>query len=128
MEKYTIYRKCPFCNGGEFSIEPWGENLYHLSCNNKDTCTSMWVELNRRGRFQQVSVHAPQSRPHIKSSSEFDKLQIPFWKLMGQKAKPSDIAYEKYLNRRGMTYGDAVLERSLYGTEKSGFEAFNKTR
>lgn len=44
----------------------------------------------------------------------FDDLQIPFWRLMGQKPKPKDIAYEKYLKSRGMTYGDAVRERDYY--------------
>jgi hypothetical protein len=32
---------------------------------------------------------------------------------MGQKAKPKDIALEKYLHRRGMTYGDYRREREL---------------
>lgn len=44
----------------------------------------------------------------------FNQLQTPFWKLMGQPPKPKDIAYEKELKRRGMTYGDAVRERDYY--------------
>ena len=59
----------------------------------------------------------------------FNELQTPFWKLMGQKAKPKDIAYEKYLKSRGMTYGDAVKERNYkYGKEKGAYEQFQKTR
>jgi len=41
----------------------------------------------------------------------FNDLQIPFWRLMGQKPKPKDIAYEKYLKSHNMTYGDAVRKR-----------------
>lgn len=33
---------------------------------------------------------------------------------MGQQPKPKDIAYEKQLKRRNMTYGDAVRERDYY--------------
>lgn len=41
----------------------------------------------------------------------YDDLQVPFWKLMGQKPKPKDIKLEKYLKNRGMTYGDWRRER-----------------
>jgi len=41
----------------------------------------------------------------------FDSLHVPYWRLMGQAPKPKDIAYEKYLKSRNMTYGDAVRER-----------------
>lgn len=41
----------------------------------------------------------------------FEELQTPFWKLMGAKPKEKDIALDKYLKRRGMTYGDWRLER-----------------
>lgn len=64
-----------------------------------------------------------------KSDKErFDDLQIPFWRLMGQKPKPKDIAYEKYLKSRGMTYGDAVRERNVNAPYKSAYEQFDKTR
>jgi len=63
-----------------------------------------------------------------KSDKEvFDSLQIPFWRLMGQKPKPKDIAYEKYLRSRGMTYGDAVRERNYQARNPSAYEQFNKT-
>ena len=66
---------------------------------------------------------------NTKSEKEvYDSLQVPFWKMMGQKAKPRDIVYEKYLKSKNMTYGDAVKERNSHGTEKSGFDEFNKTR
>jgi len=59
---------------------------------------------------------------NTKSDKEvFDSLQVPFWKLMGQKPKPKDIAYEKLLKSRGMTYGDAVRERNYKAQEKSAF-------
>lgn len=48
------------------------------------------------------------------SESIFNSLQVPFWELMGQKPKPKDIAYQKYLKSRNMTYGDAVRERNYY--------------
>ncbi|MCR4290489.1 MAG: hypothetical protein NUV86_09555 [Candidatus Scalindua sp.] len=54
----------------------------------------------------------PVPRNTISPNAQFNKYQIPFWKLMGQKPKPKDIAYEKYLKHRGMTYGDAVRERN----------------
>lgn len=65
---------------------------------------------------------------NVKSQNQiFNELQTPFWKLMGQKPKPKDLAYEKYLKSRGMTYGDAVLERSYkYGREKNAYEQFKK--
>jgi len=54
----------------------------------------------------------------------FDKLQVPFWKLMGQRPKAKDIAYERYLKLKGMTYGDAVLERNMNGSASSAYDAF----
>jgi len=127
--KTRVYRKCPFCSQEEFFVEKYGRNLYLLSCASPDTSAGYWVELNKRGRFSRVSVKEPQKRQEsIKNKSEFDKLQIPFWKLMGQKPKARDIVYEKYLKSRGMTYGDAVIERSLNGEYTSAYEQFNKAR
>ena len=52
----------------------------------------------------------------------FNSLHVPFWKLMGQKPKPKDIAYEKMLKSKGMTYGDAVRERDyLRAKNESAF-------
>lgn len=56
----------------------------------------------------------------------FNELQTPFWKLMGQKPKPKDIAYEKYLKSKNMTYGDVVRERNRKASEPSAYEAFAK--
>lgn len=39
-----------------------------------------------------------------------EHLATPFWKLMGLKPKPHEIAREKEMHRRGMTYLD--LQRS----------------
>ena len=57
-------------------------------------------------------------------NSTFNELQTPFWKIMGQKPKPKDIAYEKYLKSKNMTYGDAVRERNFNATHKSAYEQF----
>jgi len=64
---------------------------------------------------------------NVKSENQvFNELQTPFWKLMGQKPKPKDIAYEKYLKSKNMTYGDAVRERNMKGEYGSAADAFNK--
>ena len=117
MYSTTIYRKCPFCKDGSFKIELWNkyQDIWLLKCTNAFTSASMWVTRNEGGRFQQIAVHYPkkdkrQMMPSYQKQ-EFDKLQIPFWKMMGLKPKPQEIAYEKMLKRRNMTYGDAVLER-----------------
>lgn len=47
---------------------------------------------------------------------------------MGQKPKPKDIAYEKYLKSRNMTYGDAVRERNMNGPYQSAAQKFEKSR
>jgi len=57
----------------------------------------------------------------------FDDIQTPFWKIMGQKPKPKDIRYEKYLKDHNMTYGDAVKLRNINATQKSSYEQFKKT-
>ena len=70
----------------------------------------------------------PVPKGGISQDAQFDKYQVPFWKLMGQKPKPKDIAYEKYLKYRGMTYGDAVRERNLHASEPSVYSKFEKSR
>lgn len=60
--------------------------------------------------------------------TRWEQMQTPFWKLMGQKPKPKDIAYEKYLKSRNMTYGDAVLERNYKGPYQSAMSKFEKSR
>ena len=130
--KTKIYRHCPFCGGDNFSIETVSKqnNLYLLSCNNPNIASSMYVQLNKRGRYSQVNVQSPKpvQRQSAFINNTMDKLQTPFWKLMGQKAKPQDIAYEKYLKSRNMTYGDAWRERNANAQEKSSYEQFSKTR
>lgn len=57
----------------------------------------------------------------------FDELQTPFWKLMGAKPKEKDIALEKYLKHRGMSYGDWRRERDYHAAkEQSALKDFNK--
>ena len=47
---------------------------------------------------------------------------------MRQKQKEKDIQYEKQLKRRGMNYGDAVLERDYYqANEKSALPQLIKS-
>ncbi len=89
----------------------------------------MWVELRPNGKYKQVAVQAPKPVQRMSSydQQQFDKLQTPFWRMMGQQAKAKDIAYEKYLKRRNMTYGDAVLERDyLEGANKSAIGQVQK--
>lgn len=127
-----VKRKCPFCDEFSFNIEKWSKNLYLLKCANVNVSASYWVEYRPNGRFRRVSVNKhpqPRTIPGMKSydKQQYDKLQIPFWKLMGQKPKEKDIIYEKQLKSRGMTYGDAVLERSLQGEQhQSGLSKFNE--
>lgn len=125
----TINRKCPFCDQNEFGIERVGQqNLFLLKCLNPNVVSSFYVEYKPWGRFRRVSVTYPKPRNKMSSyaKQQFEKLQTPFWKLMGQKAKPKDIAYEKYLKARGMTYGDAVLERNLHADNPSAYSQFMK--
>ena len=65
-----------------------------------------------------------------KSDKElFDSTQIPFWRLIGTPPKPQDLAYEKQLKARGMTYGDAVRERDYYRAKyPSALPDFEKSR
>ena len=76
--------------------------------------------------------------------SHFNDLQVPFWKLMGQKPKAKDIALEKYLHDKGMNYGDWRRKRehglatnpsalneferhyNKYGRNNAPDQAFNK--
>ena len=71
-------------------------------------------------------IKVPRNTTH--PDALFNKYQIPFWKLMGQKPKPKDIAYEKYLKSRNMTYGDAVRERNMNGPYQSVAQKFEKSR
>ena len=48
----------------------------------------------------------PKKKISITDNKLFDKLQTPFWKLMGQKPKERDAKLEKFLKRKGWSYGD----------------------
>lgn len=60
----------------------------------------------------------------------FDELQTPFWKLMGLEPKAKDIALDKYLKNRGMSYSDWRRERDAgarFGSALNQFEQhYNK--
>lgn len=123
-----ISRKCPFCRDFEFGIEKWNTNLYLLKCLNPKTAASMWVQQKKNGRFAQVKVVKPQEKQKISSynKQEFDKIQIPFWKMMGQKPNAQDEAYEKYLKWKGMSYGEAVFLRNQGGSGGAALDRFNQ--
>lgn len=93
----------------------------------------MYVEYLQNGRFREVSVnrHPPSRKEKYGDmtafgKSQYDKLQTPFWKLMGQKPKAKDLQYEKMLKWRGMTYGDAVMERSQGGQYQNAMPELQK--
>lgn len=44
-----------------------------------------------------------------------DYIATPFWKHMGLKPKPEELAREKEMNRRGLTYGDLYRMRHMNG-------------
>lgn len=131
--KFVIQRKCPFCHEFKFFIEQIGKaNLYYLSCASPNTSAGFYVEQTNTNRYRKVVTYIPQKKTREMTAfqkKEFDKLQVPFWKLMGQKAKTKDVMYEKYLKSKNMTYGDAVLERDYQrGKHKNAYESFQKTR
>jgi hypothetical protein len=123
----TIKRKCPFCSQDVFGIQESGD-LYLLKCLNPNVSAAMYVEQKKDGKFSPVATKRPKERVHMSlyDQSKFNKLQTPFWKMMGQKAKPHEIAYEKELKRRGMTYGDAVMQRSIAGGNQSALPEWQK--
>lgn len=53
---------------------------------------------------------------------QYDKLQTPFWRLMGQKAKPHEIERERRMKWANKTYGDLALERSARGEVRRGVD------
>ncbi len=69
----------------------------------------------------------PVPRNGKSDKSVIDSLHVPFWQLMGQKAKPHEIAYEKYLKSKNMTYGDAYLQRNYHEARNpSGLKELQK--
>lgn len=125
--------KCKYCDGRyKLKLEQWGSNLYLGSCTNPLHVYSVWLAyklINGEWKLKQTQIHSSQ-KPQVMSSYEkqkFDKLQIPFWKMMGLKPRQEDIEYEKYLKSKGMTYGDAVLERSYNSAQhKSALPQFEE--
>lgn len=56
----------------------------------------------------------------------FDEYSVPFWKMMGAKPKKEDLAREKWMKKRGMSYGDLRRERDYYeAKERSAVADFN---
>ena len=132
---------CKGCGEGTqrhpLRIEERGNNLYFGSCTNPNHSTGYWLEWRymidiNAWKLKEVSVNKhPKPRTQSMKSFEkaqFEKLQIPYWKIMGQKAKAKDIEYEKMLKWKGMSYGDAVLERSLKGQYQSALPQWEKSK
>ncbi len=92
----------------------YGPLNMNLRCDNcqsksKGRYSTFWLENKLVTLCHECRYGQPRN---IKSPNKiFDELQTPFWKLMGQKPKPKDIALDKYLHSRGMSYGDWRRER-----------------
>lgn len=57
----------------------------------------------------------------------FNKLQTPFWKMMGLKPKPREVQLDKWLKHKGMTYGEYRLMRDRReGKFQSALPTFEK--
>ncbi len=55
----------------------------------------------------------------------FDNLQVPFWRVAGLKAKPKEVAFEKYLKWKGWSYGDyRKIRDSKLARQPSGMKEF----
>lgn len=81
-----------------------------------------WITLCHNCRYG-----VPVPRNGKSDKAVIDSLHIPFWQLMGQKAKPHEIAYEKYLKSKNMTYGEAYLKRNYYEAKNpSGLNEMKK--
>lgn len=71
--------------------------------------------------------HTPSSNG-MSPKKAWEHINTPYWKLMGLKPKPKDIAYERYLKSKNMTYGDAALARARHAQNPSAIGEFQKTR
>lgn len=69
----------------------------------------------------------PPNSKGMTSKKAWEHINTPYWKLMGLKPKPKDIAYEKQLKAKNMTYGDAAMERSLKAQNQSAIGEWKKT-
>lgn len=57
---------------------------------------------------------------YLQGKYYYEKLQTPFWKMMGLKPKPKELALDKWLAWRGMTYGDWRKERDQLKAHNPG--------
>lgn len=58
------------------------------------------LELSARFRF-------------LRQENQYRRLQIPFWKLMGQKMTPEEMAVERLMKERNMDYYDMQRARDV---------------
>ena len=122
--------KCRYCTDSALEIEQWSKNLYLGKCTSPFHSYGVWLTIrwipNYGWRWRETQVHTPRTptRMSLREKTQFDKLQIPYWRMMGQKAKAKDVAYEKALNHRGWSYGDAVLARSQNAENPSAYNQF----
>lgn len=62
-----------------------------------------------------------------KDKKMFEEISTPFWKHMGLKPKPKEIAFERYLKNRGMSWGDYRKEKTFYqAKQESAINQFNQ--
>lgn len=60
------------------------------------------------------------------SQQLLEHISTPYWKHLGLKPKPKEIAFEKYLKSKGMTYGDHRRLQATKATIPSVLPEFNK--
>lgn len=60
------------------------------------------------------------------SQQLLEHISTPYWKHLGLKPKPKEIAFEKYLKSKGMTYGDHRRLQATKATIPSALPEFNK--
>ena len=125
--------KCKSCDlRYDLEIEQWSNNLYLGKCTNPLHSMGVWLTIKwipgYGWRWRQTQVHTPRTpqRMSLREKTQYDKLQVPFWRMMGQKAKPRDVAYEKALNHKGWSYGDAALARNQNAENPSGYNQFKQ--
>ena len=69
------------------------------------------------------------SSSYGKSDHEmWEHISTPWWKIAGLPPKPQDVALEKRMKSKGMTYGDLRKLRNLKATHPSAVNDFLKTK
>lgn len=53
-----------------------------------------------------------------------EEISTPFWKHMGLKPKPKEVAFEKYLKSRNMSYGEYRKEQAHKAQNPSSYGEF----